>query len=207
MEIPFGDVVLAETLDPLQQIDRVCGDWVAAHLTERADRARLEVLAGPARRADRLRVDRRLRTSLGAVFRQVQDPGDPGDRTDVFSSPVRQGSQLAISCEGGFDGRFDGDYCLVCSWVADLVAGGTVTAKGRTRRAWSPIAVNKVIATVAQVLDDAQEQGIVTSNVAAKIARVYSVHKDVPTYTASEVDQLRAQFGKDRIGHAWELAL
>ena len=36
---------------------------------------------------------------------------------------------------------------------------------------------------------------------------MYSVHKDVPTYTASEVDQLRAQFGKDRIGHAWELAL
>lgn len=91
--------------------------------------------------------------------------------------------------------------------VADLVAGGTKTAKERTRRPWSPVAVNKVISTIDQVLDDALEQKIVTSNVAAKIARVSLVHKDVLTFTVAEVEQLRAQFAKDRIGHAWELAL
>jgi integrase len=91
--------------------------------------------------------------------------------------------------------------------VTDLVAGGTVTAKGRTRRPWSPIAVNKVIATIDQVLDDALDQKIVQTNVAAKIARVPTVYADVPTYDLAEIDQLRAHFVKDRIGHAWELAL
>jgi len=91
--------------------------------------------------------------------------------------------------------------------VTDLVAGGTRTAKGRTRRPWSPVAVNKVIATIDQVLDDALDQKIVTSNVAAKVARVSSAQKDVDTFTITEVEQLRAQFAKDRIGHAWELAL
>ncbi|WP_024445628.1 tyrosine-type recombinase/integrase [Mycolicibacterium iranicum] len=91
--------------------------------------------------------------------------------------------------------------------VTDLVAGGTKTAKGRTRRAWSPVAVNKVISTIDQVLDDALEQKIVTANVAAKVARVSSAQKDVDTFTTAEVDQLRTRFAKDRIGHAWELAL
>ena len=91
--------------------------------------------------------------------------------------------------------------------VTDLVAGGTVTAKGRTRRPWSAVAVNKVIATIDQVLDDALDQKIVTSNVAAKVARVSAAEKDVDTFTTAEVDQLRKFFAKDRIGHAWELAL
>jgi len=91
--------------------------------------------------------------------------------------------------------------------VADLVAGGTKTAKDRTRRPWSPAAVNKTISTIDQVLDDALDQKIVTTNVAARVARVSTVHQDVETFTAAEVEQLRAAFAKDRIGHAWELAL
>lgn len=91
--------------------------------------------------------------------------------------------------------------------VSDLVIGGTLTAKGRTRRPWSPVAVNKVIASIDQLLEDALTQGVVQTNVAAKIVRVLAVHKTVPTFTASEVGQLRTQFAKDRIGHAWELAL
>lgn len=91
--------------------------------------------------------------------------------------------------------------------VSDLVVGGTITAKGRTRRPWSPVAVNKVIVSIDQLLDDALTQGIVHANVAAKIARVSAVHKDVPTFTADEVAQLRKQFAQDRLGHAWELAL
>src|SRR5262245_56475621 len=41
----------------------------------------------------------------------------------------------------------------------------------------------------------------------SKVARVSSVHQNVATFTAAEVDQVRVQFAKDRIGHAWELAL
>lgn len=91
--------------------------------------------------------------------------------------------------------------------VTDLIAGGTKTVKGRTRRPWSAVAVNKVIATIDQVLEDALEQKIVTANVAANVARVASAQKDVDTFTVAEVDQLRKHFAKDRIGHAWELAL
>jgi integrase len=91
--------------------------------------------------------------------------------------------------------------------VADLVAGGTKTAKGRTRRPWSAVAVNKTIGSIDQVLGDALIQGIVHTNVAANIARVAAVHKDVDTFIVAEVEQLRTQFAKDRIGHAWELAL
>lgn len=91
--------------------------------------------------------------------------------------------------------------------VADLVTGGTITAKGRIRRPWSAVAVNKVIVSIDQVLSDAVSQGIVQANVAAKVARVSTVHKDVDTFTVAEVEQLRARFAKDRIGHAWELAL
>ena len=57
------------------------------------------------------------------------------------------------------------------------------------------------------VLDDALSQKIVTTNVAANVARVAGVHKDVDTFTAAEVGQLRKHFGSDRLGHAWELAL
>lgn len=91
--------------------------------------------------------------------------------------------------------------------VADLVAGGTVTAKGNMRRPWSAVAVNKVISTVDQVLTDAMQQGIVPRNVAASVARVSNVHRDVDTFTAAEVGQLREKFAEDRLGHAWELAL
>src|SRR5438874_751339 len=56
--------------------------------------------------------------------------------------------------------------------VADLLSGGTLTAKGRIRRPWSAVAVNKVIATIDQVLADAQQQGLVARNVAQNMNRV-----------------------------------
>ena len=43
--------------------------------------------------------------------------------------------------------------------VQDLLAGGTKTAKGRTRRPWGAIAVNKFIQSTAMVLADAVRQG------------------------------------------------
>jgi integrase len=91
--------------------------------------------------------------------------------------------------------------------VADLVAGGTVTAKGRVRRPWSAQSVNKVIATIHQVLADAKDQGLVARNVAEHVNRVAAVHTNVDTFTEEEVQQFLAAIGGDRLGHAWELSL
>lgn len=91
--------------------------------------------------------------------------------------------------------------------VADLMSGGTRTAKGRIRRPWSAVAVNKVIATIDQVLDDAQRQGLVARNVAHSVNRVAQTHKDLDTYTEADVQALLVAIETDRIGHAWELAL
>lgn len=91
--------------------------------------------------------------------------------------------------------------------VADLVVGGTITAKGRRRRPWSADSINKVIASVEQVLADAKAQGIVGRNVAELVNRVSKPHKAVDTYTEAEVRKLLAAIANDRLGHAWELAL
>lgn len=82
--------------------------------------------------------------------------------------------------------------------IRDLVAGGTRTGKGRTRKPWSPASVNKVIATAAQVLTDAHHQGIVTRNVAAMVARVSVPYGEVDTFTEQEVHQLLAATADDR---------
>ncbi|WP_231912009.1 tyrosine-type recombinase/integrase [Rhodococcus sp. HS-D2] len=91
--------------------------------------------------------------------------------------------------------------------VRDLVAGGTFTAKGRKRKPWSAAAVNKVIATVQQVLADAVEQGLISRNVAGGVDRVPVPYKAMDTYTAAEVRTLLTAASKDRNGHAWHLAL
>jgi integrase len=91
--------------------------------------------------------------------------------------------------------------------VANLVAGGTETAKGRTRRPWGADAVNKVTQTIAMVLADAQRQGLVARNVAEHVDRVAAAHRDVDTYTEEEVQTLLAALAGDRLVHAWELAL
>jgi len=91
--------------------------------------------------------------------------------------------------------------------VADLLSGGTRTAKGRTRRPWGADAVNKVVQSIAMVLADAQRQGLVAQNVAEHVDRVNRRHRVVETYTEGEVQQLLAALADDRLGHAWELAL
>lgn len=91
--------------------------------------------------------------------------------------------------------------------VKDLRAGGTTTAKGRVRKAWSAAAVNKVIATIQQVLADAVTQGFIARNVAAGVDRVPVPYKAMDTYTPTEVRTLLAAAAEDRNGHAWHLAL
>jgi integrase len=93
--------------------------------------------------------------------------------------------------------------------VTDLLAGGTKTAKGRTRRPWSAVAVNKFTQTVAMILADAVRQGIVVRNAAEYVDRVEVSHKELDTYTPAEIDTLMValETRKDRLRHAWELAL
>lgn len=91
--------------------------------------------------------------------------------------------------------------------VADLVEGGSITAKGRKRRPWSADSVNKMLANIEQVLGDAKDQGLVSRNVAALVNRVATQHKQVDTYTEAEVLVLLTALADDRLGHAWELAL
>lgn len=70
--------------------------------------------------------------------------------------------------------------------VADLLAGGTKTGKGRTRRPWGAIAVNKTVQTISMVLADAQRQGHVSRNVAEHVNPVAVPYKAVDTYTETE---------------------
>lgn len=91
--------------------------------------------------------------------------------------------------------------------VADLLAGGTTTGKGQTRRPWGAIAVNKFTQTVAMVLADAQRQGLVARNAAEHVDPVAVSHRSVDTYTEGEVQTLLKSIAVDRLGHAWELAL
>jgi hypothetical protein len=91
--------------------------------------------------------------------------------------------------------------------VLELVAGGTKTAKGRERKPWSADSVNKVIASVEQVLADAKAQGLIGRTVAELVNRVSKPHKPFDTYTEAEVRNLLAVIADDRLSHAWELAL
>lgn len=92
--------------------------------------------------------------------------------------------------------------------VADLLAGGTATGKGRTRRPWGAIAVNKFTQTVSMVLADAKRQGLVARNAAEHVDPVAVGHRDVDTFTEAEVAAfLASSSATDRLAHAWELAL
>ena len=91
--------------------------------------------------------------------------------------------------------------------IGALVKGGTVTGKGRLRRPWSAVSINKAIDAWAMVLDDAHRQGLTMRNVAEYVSHVAVRHHDVDTYTSAEVQTILASIGDDRIGHAWELAL
>jgi integrase len=68
--------------------------------------------------------------------------------------------------------------------VADLLAGGTKTGKGRIRRPWGAIAVNKFH---ADRCDGAQRQGFVARNAAEHVDPVAVSHRTVDTYTEAEV--------------------
>ena len=77
--------------------------------------------------------------------------------------------------------------------VSDLKKGGTKTAKGRTRRPWAAVSVNKTTQTVSMVLADAVQQGLIQRNVAEHVDMVQDSGagkkkgRQVDTYTEEEV--------------------
>jgi integrase len=85
--------------------------------------------------------------------------------------------------------------------------GGTVTAKGATRSAWSPRSVNKAVDAWRAVLDYGMERRELSGNVAAAIRKVPRVRAEMAAYTPAEIRQVLRAADNDRNGHLWYLAL
>lgn len=91
--------------------------------------------------------------------------------------------------------------------LTDLRAGGTTTAKGRARKAWSPRSCNGAINAWRLVLDYGMERRELAHNVAAPMKKVPAVHREMDTYTPDEIRKLLKSADTDRNGHLWYLAL
>jgi integrase len=91
--------------------------------------------------------------------------------------------------------------------LVDLRNGGTKTAKGRPRRAWSPRSLNKAIDGWRALLDYGVERRELSHNAAASMKKVPRVHAEMNTYTPEEIGQLLRTADTDRSGHLWYLAL
>jgi integrase len=91
--------------------------------------------------------------------------------------------------------------------LTDLREGGSMTAKGRARRAWSPRSLNKAVEAWRAVLDYGIERRELPRNVAAAMKKVPRVHSEMSTYTPDEIRLVLRAADKDRKGHLWYLAL
>jgi integrase len=85
--------------------------------------------------------------------------------------------------------------------------GGTVTAKGRTRRAWEPRSLNKSVDCWRSLLDYGVERRELARNVAAGMRKVPRIRREMATYTPEEIGKVLRAADKDRAGHLWYLAL
>lgn len=91
--------------------------------------------------------------------------------------------------------------------LADLRTGGTTTAKGRARKAWSPRSCNGAINAWRLVLEYGMERRELAYNVAAGIKKLPAAHREMDTYTPDEIRKLLKSADADRNGHLWYLAL
>jgi integrase len=91
--------------------------------------------------------------------------------------------------------------------LTDLRDGGTVTAKGHARRAWSPRSLNKSVDAWRAVLDYGIERRELARNAAAAMKKVARGHAEMSTYTPDEIRLVLRAADKDRTGHLWYLAL
>ena len=85
--------------------------------------------------------------------------------------------------------------------------GGTTTAKGKPRRAWSARSLNKAIDAWRMMLDYGVERRELSHNVAASMKKVPRVRREMATYTPDEIRRVLRAADKDRNGHLWYLAL
>lgn len=99
-------------------------------------------------------------------------------------------------------GRADLDRLLVA-----LRDGGTVTAKGNTRRPWGPRSLNQSIKTWVLVLAFGMERRELAHNAAAGIRKIPRERPKIKTYEPDEIRKVLTQADTDRNGHLWYLAL
>lgn len=85
--------------------------------------------------------------------------------------------------------------------------GGTTTAAGHTRRAWSARSLNAAIDAWRLVLAYGCERRELSHNVAASIRKVPRVRREMDTYTPEEISEVLHAADSDRNGHLWYLAL
>jgi integrase len=91
--------------------------------------------------------------------------------------------------------------------LTDLRDGGTVTAKGHPRRAWSPRSLNKAVDAWRAALDYGIERRELARNVAAAMKKVPRKFREMQTYAPEEIQRVLRAADKDRNGHLWYLAL
>ena len=87
--------------------------------------------------------------------------------------------------------------------VNDLTAG---KCPGQ-RKGWTANSINPMLNHISAVLADLVEQGRLTRNVAAMVRRQKRPRHQLATFTEPEVRQLLTHVERDRLGHAWHLAL
>ena len=85
--------------------------------------------------------------------------------------------------------------------------GGTTTAKGKPRRAWSARSLNKAVDAWRMMLAYGVERRELSHNVAASMKKVPRVRREMATYTPDEIRRVLRAADKDRNGHLWYLAL
>ncbi len=85
--------------------------------------------------------------------------------------------------------------------------GGTATAKGKRRRAWSARSLNKAVDAWRMVLAYGVERRELSHNVAATMKKVERVRREMDTYTPDEIRRVLRVADEDRNGHLWYLAL
>ena len=91
--------------------------------------------------------------------------------------------------------------------LIELRDGGTETAKGHTRRAWSARSLNAAIDAWRLVLAYGCDRRDLSHNVAASMRKVPRIRREMQTYTPDEIRLVLRAADKDRNGHLWYLAL
>ena len=91
--------------------------------------------------------------------------------------------------------------------LTDLRDGGSVTAKGWVRRAWSPRSLNKAVDAWRALLAYGAERRDLSLNAAASMRKAPRGRREMAAYTPAEIAKVLRAADNDRNGHLWYLAL